>query len=332
MQSGGYTSIKQTASTVALATDNTVVDTIDIAPLDLRVRQAIQKEIDRASEDELFTQNLLDKKGWTVIEKSSEETSGEGTNGRAQQIVDGDDNTYWHPQWRGGSATLPHTLVVDMQTVNSVGGFQFKMGDDPTRYIKAYDIYGSTDNSNWTLLCSDDSAPLKSEFRKVLGEPADIRYFKIVVRQTTATDGPWLRIYEVDLASGKTVRSMLSGRVTCNGKPVKGATVNLRSSEAVYEGTSDESGFYSINVGRTDLTYQLTAWADGYYSYNESQPIEIKGSVVKDIVLSPMTSVNGVSVEGEIPADPVRYNISGQRVGQGAHGVVIVNGKKFLTK
>ena len=80
MQSGGYTSTKQTASTVALATDNTVVDTIDIAPLDLRVRQAIQKEIDRATEDELFTQNLLDKKGWTVIEKSSEETSGEGTN------------------------------------------------------------------------------------------------------------------------------------------------------------------------------------------------------------------------------------------------------------
>lgn len=332
MQSGGYTSTKQTASTVALATDNTVVDTIDIAPLDLRVRQAIQKEIDRATEDELFTQNLLDKKGWTVIEKSSEETSGEGTNGRAQQIVDGDDNTYWHPQWRGGSATLPHTIVVDMQTVNSVGGFQFKMGDDPTRYIKAYDIYGSTDNSNWTLLCSDDSAPLKSEFRKVLGEPADIRYFKIVVRQTTASDGPWLRIYEVDLASGKTIRSMLSGRVTCNGKPVKGATVNLRSSEAVYEGTSDESGYYSINVGRTDLTYQLTAWADGYYSYYESLPIEIKGSVVKDIVLSPMTSVNGVSVEGEIPADAVRYNISGQRVGQGAHGVIIVNGKKFLTK
>lgn len=154
------------ASTVALATDNTVVDTIDIAPLDLRVRQAIQKEIDRATEDEFFTQNLLDKKGWTVIEKSSEETSGEGTNGRAQQIVDGDDNTYWHPQWSGGSATLPHTLVVDMQTVNSVGGFQFKMGD------------------------------------------------------------------------------------------------------------------------------------------------------VKDFVLSPMTSVNGVSVEGEIPADAVRYNISGQRVGR----------------
>ena len=38
MQTGGYTSTKQTASIVSLATDNTVVDTIDIAPLDLRVR------------------------------------------------------------------------------------------------------------------------------------------------------------------------------------------------------------------------------------------------------------------------------------------------------
>ena len=113
---------------------------------------------------------------------------------------------------------------------------------------------------------------------------------------------------------------------------MNGATVNLRSSEAVYEGTSDESGYYSINVGRTDLTYQLTAWADGYYSYYESQPIEIKGSVVKDIVLSPMTSVDGVFVDGETSADAVRYNLNGQRVGQGAHGVIIVNGKKFLTK
>lgn len=332
MQTGGYTSTKQTASIVSLATDNTVVDTIDIAPLDLRVRQAIQKEIDRATEDELFTQNLLDKKGWTVIEKSSEETSGEGTNGRAQQIVDGDDNTYWHPQWRGGTATLPHTIVVDMKTINSVGGFQFKMGDDPTRFIKAYDIYGSTDNSKWTLLCSDDSAPLKSEFRKVLGEPADIRYFKIVVRQTTATDGPWLRIYEVDLASGKSIKSTLSGRVTCNGKPVNGATVNLRSSEKVYDATTDEFGYYTINVDRTDLTYQLTAWADGYYSYYESQPIEIKGRVVKDIDLKPMTAINSVSITGDIPSDAARYNISGQRVEQGTRGIVIVNGKKYLTK
>ena len=332
MQTGGYTATKQTASRVNLATDNTVVDTIDIAPLDLRVRQAIQKEIDRASQDELFTQNILGKNGWQVIEKSSEETSGEGTNGRAQQIIDGDATTYWHPQWMGGSATLPHTIVVDMQTITNVGGFQFKMGDDSSRYIKAYDIYGSTDNSTWTLLCTDDNVPVKSEFRKVLDTAVDIRYFKLVIRQTTATDGPWVRIYEVDLCSGKVIKSTLSGSVTCNGKPVQGATINLRSSEAFYECTTDEAGYYKINVDRSDLAYQLTASADGYYSYHESLPIEVKGNVVKNIVLSPMTSINSVSTTTDKPSDAARYNVSGQRVGQGSRGIVIVNGKKYLNK
>ena len=332
MQTGGYTATKQTASRVNLATDNTVVDTIDIAPLDLRVRQAIQKEIDRTSQDELFTQNILGKNGWQVIEKSSEETSGEGTNGRAQQIIDGDATTYWHPQWMGGSATLPHTIVVDMQTVTNVGGFQFKMGDDPSRYIKAYDIYGSTDNSTWTLLCTDDNVPVKSEFRKVLDTAVDIRYFKLVIRQTTATDGPWVRIYEVDLCSGKVIKSTLSGSVTCNGKPVQGATVNLRSSEAFYECTTDEAGYYKINVDRSDLAYQLTASADGYYSYHESLPIEVRGNVVKDIVLSPMTSINSVSTTTDKPSDAARYNVNGQRVGQGSRGIVIMNGKKYLNK
>ena len=100
----------------------------------------------------------------------------------------------------------------------------------------------------------------------------------------------------------------------------------------MYDGTTDEFGYYTINVDRTDLTYQLTAWADGYYSYYESQPIEIKGRVVKDIDLKPMTAINSVSITGDIPSDAARYNISGQRVGQGTHGIVIVNGKKYLTK
>ena len=57
----------------------------------------------------------MDKTGWEAIEYSSEETAGEGTNGRAQQTVDSDDDTYWHPQWYGSTAQLPHYIVVDMQ-------------------------------------------------------------------------------------------------------------------------------------------------------------------------------------------------------------------------
>ena len=89
-----------------------------------------------------------------------------------------------------------------MLEVKNVGGFLIKMGDNSNRYIKAYDIYGSTDNLNWTLLKTDDNAPAKSSFRVILDKAADIRYFKLLVRETRANDGPFVRIYEVDVTSG----------------------------------------------------------------------------------------------------------------------------------
>lgn len=222
MQTGGYTSTQKTKTVTALATDYTPVDTINITPLNDRVLTAIANEKERNEKEQLFNDNILKKTGWKAIEYSSEETAGEGSNGRAQQIVDGYDNTYWHPQWYGNTAQLPHYIVVDMQEKKNVGGFEIKMGDNANRHIKAYDLYGSTDNANWTLLCSDDNAPSKSSFRVILGKAANIRYFKIVVRQTTATDGPFLRIYEMNVASGAVATAINhitanNGTSSCNG-------------------------------------------------------------------------------------------------------------------
>lgn len=250
MQTGGYTSTKKTKTVTALATDYTPVDTINITPLNDRVLTAIANEKERNEKEQLFNDNILKKTGWKAIEYSSEETAGEGTNGRAQQIVDDDDNTYWHPQWYGNTAQLPHYIVVDMQEMKNVGGFEIKMGDNANRHIKAYDIYGSTDNANWPLLCSDDNAPSKSSFRVILDKTADIRYFKIVVRQTTATDGPFLRIYEMNVASGAVATAV--NHITAN---------------------------------------------------------------------------NGTS-----PDNNTIYNISGQKIGEDAKGIVISNGRKYIRK
>lgn len=227
MQTGGYTSTNKTKTTVALATDYTPVDTINITPLNDRVLTAIANEKARIEKEQLFVDNLMDKTGWEAIEYSSEETAGEGTNGRAQQTVDSDDDTYWHPQWYGSTAQLPHYIVVDMQEMKNVGGFEIKMGDNANRHIKAYDIYGSTDNSDWTLLCSDDNAPAKSSFRVILDKAADIRYFKIVVRQTTAKDGPFLRIYEMNVASGAVATAVNHITVNNGQTSANGSTYNI---------------------------------------------------------------------------------------------------------
>lgn len=227
MQTGGYTSTNKTKKTVALATDYTPVDTINITPLNDRVLTAIANEKARIEKERLFVDNLMDKMGWEAIEYSSEEAAGEGSNGRAQQTVDSDDDTYWHPQWYGSTAQLPHYIVVDMQEMKNVGGFEIKMGDNANRHIKAYDIYGSTDNSDWTLLCSDDNAPAKSSFRVILDKAADIRYFKIVVRQTTAKDGPFLRIYEMNVASGAVATAVNHITVNNGQTSANGATYNI---------------------------------------------------------------------------------------------------------
>ena len=227
MQTGGYTSTNKTKTTVALATDYTPVDTINITPLNDRVLTAIANEKARIEKEQLFVDNLMDKTGWEAIEYSSEETAGEGTNGRAQQTVDSDDDTYWHPQWYGSTDQLPHYILVDMQDMKNVGGFEIKMGDNANRHIKAYDIYGSTNNSDWTLLCSDDNAPAKSSFRVILDKAADIRYFKIVVRQTTAKDGPFLRIYEMNVASGAVATAVNHITVNNGQTSANGATYNI---------------------------------------------------------------------------------------------------------
>ena len=227
MQTGGYTSTQKTKTVTALATDYTPVDTINITPLNDRVLTAIANEKERIEKEQLFNDNLMDKTGWKAIEYSSEETAGEGSKGRAQQIVDGDDNTYWHPQWYGNTAQLPHYIVVDMQEMKNVGGFEIKMDNNDNRHIKAYDIYGSTDNATWTLLCSDDNAPSKSSFRVILDKVADIRYFKIVVRQTTATDGPFLRIYEMNVASGAVATAINHITVNNGQTSANGSTYNI---------------------------------------------------------------------------------------------------------
>lgn len=123
----------------------------------------------------------LDKSGWAVIDFSSEEGPGEGTNGFASLIIDGDPETYWHSCWTCGTVETPHYLTVDMKSEMEVEGLQFYQRQSGTRTIKGFELLISKDKQEWTSLgdfeLGDNTTPQNIEF----AEAKNFRYFKIVV-------------------------------------------------------------------------------------------------------------------------------------------------------
>ena len=67
---------------------------------------------------------LLNRSNWTIT-ASSEETTGEGTNGFATCIIDGKLGTYWHSQWSGSEPGYPHWFMVDMKESKAFDAFEY---------------------------------------------------------------------------------------------------------------------------------------------------------------------------------------------------------------
>ena len=200
MSNGGYVTSKITDKVVPLNKVNTPVDTINLAVLEKRVDQAIAFEKQQIEKEELFKNNKIDKSRWELIDFSSEEKRGEGSNGRAAQTIDGDVKTYWHTQWLGGRATYPHHLTVDMKETYSINGMEITMSGSSNRYIKAFNLYVSENNSKWNKIYSENDAPNMATFRFMLDKPVAARYFKLEVTDGRATDGNHIRINEMELS------------------------------------------------------------------------------------------------------------------------------------
>lgn len=135
---------------------------------------------------------------WTIIGFSSQEANGEGANnGRAIFALDGDNNTFWHTQWQGGSPGPPHYLIIDMGEVKTIHGIAFlgrqaDAGGKP----KEVNIQVSTDNVVWTEAGSftlQNNKNLQSTF--LPNGFKNARYFKAIVN--SAYNGSYTQVAEL---------------------------------------------------------------------------------------------------------------------------------------
>lgn len=120
-----------------------------------------------------------------VIGFSSQEATGEGTNGFASLVADDNLGTFWHSQWNGSSAQLPHFITLDMKAVKKIKCITIAKRKDNTD-LKSAHIEISTDNVNWTIIGKVEFEKTAAPNSKtiVLGDLKEARYLKFVATES----------------------------------------------------------------------------------------------------------------------------------------------------
>lgn len=98
------------------------------------------------------TPGAISKTGWTIRYVDSEETVGEGANnGRAIHAIDGNNSTFWHSKWYGGSDPMPHEIQIDLASSYTLSSLKYLPRQDggTNGIIANYEIYVSDDPANW---------------------------------------------------------------------------------------------------------------------------------------------------------------------------------------
>ena len=131
---------------------------------------------------------LIDRTAWQILDFSSEEATGEGTNnGQALHAIDGNEDTFWHSRWQNFTNEYPHYLSIDMGANYDVNGISVRSrSDSPNNKVKEYELFLSLDGENWEPLQSAGNFQYPNINEP--GETATIafgavtaRYFKLVI-------------------------------------------------------------------------------------------------------------------------------------------------------
>ena len=245
MITGGFTNKAHIGTCqVPMRTTHTPVDTINLDLLLAREELAFENERRRLDSISAMNAAMYDKSDWELLSFTSEEKTGEGTNGFAKLIIDNDKETYWHSQWKSSTAKVPHTFVIDMKQELDINAFYFAMSGGEARFQQDITIQGSLDNENWTTIYENNDCP-KPVTGKSTGEyvlnmdsTATARYLKLTINKVH-TGVNFARINEFsvlklevptlieDLKADKKVRFYTKGASICVDAPCNMANAKV---------------------------------------------------------------------------------------------------------
>lgn len=124
-----------------------------------------------------------DRSAWSVL-AVSDETASDG--GGKNTLLDNNLDSYWHSQWDGGNAPLPHWAIIDMTVANRIAKLETykRPGNNDARTIQYFvGPDPDPDASTWTQIGAAEFISGVDKIETTIADPsaATGRYLKIVL-------------------------------------------------------------------------------------------------------------------------------------------------------
>ncbi|MBR5053917.1 MAG: DUF3472 domain-containing protein [Bacteroidaceae bacterium] len=182
LETGGYMGKRDSLDTCEPPVQGEMpwVDTINIARLEQRVDEGVLHYQTKTTQSRIeLTRTVSDPATWKVIKWSDEETVGEGDNGRATMILDGNISTYYHNKWKNGEVKYPHYFDIeapDTVTISSIGLYQSRESEYRAKKVT---ISKSDNGTSWKTVGSNLTIEDTDYPTIPLPQPATGKYFRL---------------------------------------------------------------------------------------------------------------------------------------------------------
>ena len=182
LETGGYMGTRDSADSYRAPAQGEMpwVDTIDIDRLNRRIDLAVTRNHGKTVRSAIeATRTVSDPATWQLTAFSDEETVGEGDNGRAAFVIDGDLTTYYHNKWKNGSVSYPHTFTFDAGQPVTVSSLELYQSRDNNYRARQLQLYASDDGNRYIPVSSRLDVEDTDYPTVELDSAVTARYFRI---------------------------------------------------------------------------------------------------------------------------------------------------------